>query len=57
VTYTVDASNAKFQGPNTVTIANISVGNSVVIQGTVNGTSVVASSIIEKQQNNKPGGY
>ncbi len=47
VTYTIDATNAKItQGQNIVTISNIAVGNNVMIQGTVNGNSVVASSII-----------
>jgi hypothetical protein len=49
ITYTVDATNAKIvQGQNTITISNISVGDSVVIQGTVNGTSVTASSVIDQ---------
>ncbi|MGD0976905.1 MAG: DUF5666 domain-containing protein [Minisyncoccia bacterium] len=49
ITYTVDATNAKIvQGQNTITISSISVGDSVVIQGTVNGTSVTASSIIDQ---------
>jgi len=49
VSYTVDASNAKIvQGQNTVTISNVTVGDSVVIQGTVNGNSIVASSVIDQ---------
>jgi hypothetical protein len=50
VTYTVDATNAKIvQGQNTITISNIVVGDSVVVQGTVNGNSVTASSVIDQK--------
>ena len=49
VTYTVDALAAKItQGQNAVLIGSLSVGDSVVIQGTINGTSVVASTIIDQ---------
>jgi len=50
VTYTVDATNAKiFQGKNaTATLANVKVGDNVVVQGTVNGTSVTASTVIDQ---------
>ena len=52
VSYTVDATNAKIvQGQNTILPSNIAVGDMVVIQGTVNGNSVTASSIIDQ---NKP---
>ena len=55
VTYTVDASNATVvKGNVTSSIANVVNGDSVVVQGTVNGTSVTASSIIDqgaKEQN------
>lgn len=47
-TYSVDATNAVFkQGMSTTTIASLSVGDYVVVQGTVNGSSVVATSIME----------
>ena len=57
-TYTVDASNAKFlkgssstnttaTAPSTVTIANIAVGDTVAIRGTVTGTSVVATTVMD----------
>lgn len=47
ITYTVDASNAVIQNGNaTSTISSIVIGDNVIIQGTVNGTSVTASSII-----------
>jgi hypothetical protein len=48
ITYTVDATNATIEKGNaTSSISNIAVGDNVVIQGTVNGTSVTASSIID----------
>ena len=48
VTYTIDASNAKVvKGPAAATLANVAVGDFVVVQGSVNGTSVTASSIID----------
>lgn len=44
--YTVDATNAKVTKNNvTSTVANIAVGDTVMIQGTVNGTAVVATTI------------
>jgi hypothetical protein len=45
-TYSVDASKAKIENNRaTSTISSISVGNSVMIQGTVSGTSVTATRI------------
>ncbi|MDD4989287.1 MAG: hypothetical protein PHV42_02575 [Candidatus Pacebacteria bacterium] len=54
--YTIDATNAKiYQGQNTITISNVNAGDSVIAQGTINGTSVTASTIIDhKQQTNTP---
>jgi hypothetical protein len=50
VTYTVDATNAKIvQDQNTITISNIAVGDSVIVQGTVSGNSVTASSVIDQK--------
>ena len=50
VVYTVDATNAKIaQGANTITISGLTVGDMVVVQGTVNGTSVVATSVIDQK--------
>ncbi len=47
VTYSVDATNAKVSENNTVTtLSNIVVGENVVVQGTVNGNSVTATSIM-----------
>ncbi len=46
VTYTIDATNAKVAKGNTLeSLSNVSDGDMVVVQGTVNGTSVTASSI------------
>jgi hypothetical protein len=47
VTYSVDVSNAKFmKGNATSTLSNFAVGDSVVVQGAVNGNLVTASSVI-----------
>lgn len=49
VTYSVDTTNAKILvGQATSTISNLKVGDSVVVQGAVNGTSVTASTIIDQ---------
>ena len=43
------ASNAKIiQGPTSATLANIAVGDAVVVQGTINGTNVVATTVIDQ---------
>lgn len=48
-TYTVDATNAKLlRGNTTITLSNIAIGDNVIVQGTVNGTSVVASTVIDQ---------
>jgi hypothetical protein len=51
VTYTVDATSAKFivSGVTTPTISNVAVGDNLIVQGTVNGNSVVASSVIDQK--------
>jgi hypothetical protein len=48
-TYSVETANAKFQKEkNTaITISNIAVGDSVIIQGTVNGTTVTATNVFD----------
>ena len=52
VTYTVDATNAKITvGNTTASVSSIAVGDMVVVQGTINGTSIVASNVINQ---NKP---
>jgi len=50
VTYTIDASSAKFQkaGVSAAVLSNIAVGDSVIVQGTVNGTAIVAVSVIDQ---------
>jgi hypothetical protein len=48
VTYTVDVTNAKVTKGNAAsTVSAIVVGDNVVIQGTVNGTSITAASVID----------
>ena len=51
VTYTVDATNTKFvvTGVTSPTISNIVTGDNLVVQGTVNGNSVTASSVIDQK--------
>ena len=49
VTYTVDASNAKIVKNGTTTaLSDVATGDAVVVQGTVNGTLVVASSVVDQ---------
>jgi hypothetical protein len=49
VTYTVDATNAKIQkGSTDVEIGSVSNNDNLVVQGTVNGTSVTASTILDQ---------
>ncbi len=48
VTYTVDATNATVEKGNAASsISNVVVGDNVVVQGTTNGTSVTASSVMD----------
>lgn len=55
VTYTIDATNATISKGNAKsTISSVAVGDNVVAQGTVNGNSVTASSIIDRPA--KPNG-
>jgi hypothetical protein len=54
VTYTIDAANAKvMQGTTIIAVSNIAIGDVIVVQGTINGNSIVASSIMDQQ---KPAG-
>ncbi len=49
VSYTVDASNAKIQNKNSLsTVSTLAVGDSVIVQGTISGTSIVAYSVIDQ---------
>jgi len=54
ITYTIDAANVKIiQGKNTISLSDVKIGDSVVVQGTVNGTSIVASTIIDQVKINQ----
>jgi len=49
VTYTIDATNATIEkGGATSTIASIAVGDDILVQGSVSGTSVTATSVIDQ---------
>jgi hypothetical protein len=49
VTYSVDATNASVTKMVTTTaLSNVATGDQVVVQGTVNGTAVTASSVIDQ---------
>lgn len=49
ITYTVDATSATIvKNGTSTTFSNVATGDRVIIQGTVNGTSVTASSIIDQ---------
>jgi len=50
VQYTIDASNAKIISKQNSTIAasSLATGDTVVVQGTVNGNSIVATSVIDQ---------
>jgi len=51
VTYTVDATNAKITQGNTVSdISTLKTGDTVLVQGTVNGTSIVATTVIDQNR-------
>ena len=51
VTYTVDATNAKIAKGNTLgALATIAVGDTVIAQGTVNGNTVTAVSVVDQGQ-------
>ena len=56
VTYTINATSAKIviNGVVSPTISNITVGDNLIIQGTVNGTSVAATSVIDQKAKIKP---
>lgn len=52
VTYTVDAANAKIQNKNTLsTVSSLVIGDNVIVQGTINGTSIAAYSVIDHGTN------
>ncbi len=52
IQYTVDTASAKIvKGQATISLANVMVGDTVVVQGLTSGTSITASSVIDQ---NKP---
>jgi len=54
VSYTIDASSAKiWKGQNAISLTDLKVGDSVMVQGTVNGTAITASTVIDQT---KPAG-
>ena len=49
VSYTIDTTNAKIiQDQNTISVSNLAVGNMIVVQGSFNGNSVIATSVIDQ---------
>ncbi len=51
ITYTVDITNAKItQGAKVATATNLTIGDPVVVQGTVNGTLITATSVIDQMK-------
>jgi hypothetical protein len=49
VTYTIDTTNAKIiQRKNIILLSGVKIGDSIIVQGAVNGTSIVASTIIDQ---------
>ncbi len=55
VTYSVDASAATvFKDNATSSISSLATGDKVIVQGTVNGTTVTASSVIDQGASSTP---
>lgn len=53
--YTIDASSATLtEGQNTITISNITVGDVIIAQGTINGNSMTATSVRDQKKMNNP---
>ncbi|MEI6553866.1 MAG: hypothetical protein WCO09_04810, partial [bacterium] len=49
ITYTVDATSAKvLKGQSATTVSSLVIGDTVLVQGTVSGTSVTAATIIDR---------
>lgn len=50
VTYTIDATNAKIQvkGNASAAVSSIASGDKIIVQGTVSGTSITATSVIDQ---------
>jgi hypothetical protein len=57
VSYTIDASVAKITKNGAAgAVSNISIGDTVLVQGTINGTSVSAASIVDQSVSQTPTG-
>lgn len=56
-TYTIDAGSATITKDETVTVADIKVGDTVGAMGTVNGTSITATIIHDGKMPMGPGGH
>ncbi len=57
VTYSIDATNATVEKGNaTSSVSAIAIGDNVVVQGTVNGASVTASSVMDSGANTASAG-
>ncbi len=58
VTYSIDTTTAKFNKANTTapTITNVVIGDTVVAQGNINGTSMTAFSVIDNGPATQPTG-
>ena len=57
VTYTIDGANARVvKGTATSSIGDLAVGDQVLVQGTVNGTAITATSIIDQGSVTTPAG-
>jgi len=51
VSYTIDVTSAKIsQGQNTILVSNIAVGDTLIAQGAVTGTNIVASTVIDQSK-------
>jgi hypothetical protein len=56
VTYAIDTTNAKIiKNGTTTALSSVATGDSIIAQGTVNGTSVTAASIIDQGTENRNG--
>jgi len=53
--YTVDGSDARIiKGQTTpITVSDIQTGDTVIVQGSVNGTTIIATSIFDQSENHK----
>jgi len=58
-TYTIDVSSAKITRPGatSTSVSSIAVGDTVMVQGTVNGTLIIASSVIDQTNTSSNQGH